>query len=257
MILVGTNGFQHRDWTPVFYPKGLDPRFWLRHYSRELGCCELGFTCYRLPEAPEIAQLVEESGGALQFLFRVPFRLVEGNCDHGDLARRFAAALWPLKESGQICGVVAQFGPGFEFIRDNFRYLCRLRDSLQGMVLITEFGRDEWLTQRAARHLAAERISIACVDGGERVSQGTFYCATASPAYVRFQGRNRSRWVKGDGSSQHDYLYSRAELAAAVPEIRRLEQQAERVVVLMNNTWRGQAALNAATLLELLASSTT
>jgi uncharacterized protein YecE (DUF72 family) len=252
MILVGTSGFQHRDWTPVFYPKGLDPRLWLRHYSRRFGCCELGFTCYRLPEESEIRELAEESGGVLQFLFRIPFRLAEGNPEEGDLARRFAAALWPLKESGQLCAVIAQFGPGFEFIRDNFRHLCRLRDSLQGLALVAEFGRTEWLTPKAARHLAAERISLACVDGGHQVTERTFYCATATPGYVRFQGRNSSRWIKGDGSAQHDYLYSRAELAAALPEIRRLEQQTERVVVLMNNTWRGQAALNAAMLLELL-----
>lgn len=251
MILVGTNGFQHRDWTPVFYPKELDPRLWLQYYSRQFGCCELGFTCYRLPEPSEILELADVSGGVIQFLFRVPFRLVEGNREEGDLARNFAATLWPLKESGQLCGVVGRFGPGFEFIRDNFRRLCRLRDSLEGLALVAEFGRAEWLTPKAARHLAAERISIACVDGG-RLTERTFYCATASPAYVRFQGRNSSRWIKGDESAQHDYLYSRAELAAAVPEIRRLEQEVERVVVLMNNTWRGQAALNARMLLELL-----
>ena len=252
MILVGTNGFQHRDWTPVFYPGRLDPRLWLQYYSRQFGCCELGFTCYRLPDPSEIRELAEESGRGLQFLFRVPFKLVEGNREQDDLARQFAAGLWPLQESGQLCGVVGQFGPGFEFMRDNFRHLCRLRDSLAGLRLVAEFGSAEWLTPKAARHLAAERISIACVDGGNRVTERTFYCATASPAYVRFQGRNSSRWIKGDGSAQHDYLYSRAELAAAVPEIRRLECEAENVVVLMNNTWRGQAALNAKMLLELL-----
>ena len=55
----------------------------------------------------------------------------------------------------------------------------------------------------------------------------------------------KSRWLKGDGSAQHDYLYSRAELAAVVPEIRRLEQESERVLVFMNNPWRGQAVINA------------
>jgi uncharacterized protein YecE (DUF72 family) len=252
MILIGTNGFQHRDWTPVFYPKGLDPRCWLRHYSRHFGCCELGFTCYRLPEPAAIQELMEESGGALQFLFRVPFKMVEGSTDNSEMARQFAAALWPLKEAGQLCAVVAQFGPGFEFMRDNFQRLCRLRDALEGMTMVAEFGNQAWLTPKAAKHLAAEHIPLACVDGGKGLSQPTFYCSTAGLAYVRFQGRNSSRWIKGDGSTQHDYLYSRAELEAAVPDIRRLGEQVEQVVVLMNNTWRGQAALNARMLLELL-----
>jgi uncharacterized protein YecE (DUF72 family) len=56
--------------------------------------------------------------------------------------------------------------------------------------------------------------------------------------------------MKGDGSARHDYLYSRAELAAAVPEIRRLEERCERVFVFFGNHWRGQAVINARMLLD-------
>jgi uncharacterized protein YecE (DUF72 family) len=251
MILVGTSGFQYNDWSPIFYPKGLDSRLRLRYYSRHFGCCELGFTYYRLPEPIAVQQLISESGGALQFVFRIPFR-VEDHPGNGDLACRFAASLWPLKEADQLAGVVAQFGPDFGFIRDNFRRLLLLRDSLRGIRLIAEFGCPDWLTLCAARHLGAERISIACIDGGVELRERTFYSATSDPAYVRFQGRNQSRWLKGDGSSQHNYLYSRAELAAAVPEIHRLEGECGRVLVVMNNPWRGQAVLNARMLQELL-----
>ena len=43
-----------------------------------------------------------------------------------------------------------------------------------------------------------------------------------------------------------------AELEAAVPEILRLSQECEQVLVLMNNPWRGQATINAQMLMELL-----
>jgi uncharacterized protein YecE (DUF72 family) len=252
MIFVGTSGFQHRDWVPVFYPRNLEPGLWLEYYSRFFGCCELGMTYYRVPEMTAIKQLADFTNGAVQFVFRVPRRLLEDRADCPNLARDFVSALWPLRDAGQLAGVVAQFAPEFAFIRDNFGRLCRLRDSLDGITLVAEFGCPDWLTPKAARHLAAERIALACVDGGMSLRDRTFYCATASLAYVRFQGRNLSKWVKGDGSAQHDYLYSRAELAAAVPEIRRLEQECERVLILMNNHWRGQAAVNAKMLQELL-----
>jgi uncharacterized protein YecE (DUF72 family) len=163
------------------------------------------------------------------------------------------SGLWPLTEAGQLAAVVARFGPEFAFIRDNFERLCRLQESLEGIRLVVEFGCPDWLTPRAAKHLSARRLALACIDGGANLNDRTFYCATADVAYVRFQGRRQSRWVQGDGSGQHDYLYSRAELAAAVPEILRLEEQCERVFVLMNNPWRGQAAVNARMLLELIA----
>jgi uncharacterized protein YecE (DUF72 family) len=252
MILVGTSGFKYREWVPVFYPRNLEPHAWLRYYSRQFRCCELGLTCYRIPENILIQELIEETCGALQLCFRVPFRLLEEHPDNADLAARLASALWPLKNSGQLSGALAQFPPEFGFIRDNFERLCLLRDSLEGIPLIAEFGSLDWLTPRAAKHLSAACITLACVDGGTSLKGKTFYYATTDLAYVRLQGRNHSRWVKGDGSEAHDYLYSRAELAAAASEIRRLEQESGRVLVFLGNHWRGQAVINARMLLEEL-----
>jgi uncharacterized protein YecE (DUF72 family) len=252
MVIVGTCGFQYRDWTPVFYPGNLDPACWLRYYSRRFGCCELGFTCYRIPEVSAVQEIADETQGAVQFVFRVPFKLTEERPDNSDLAQRFAASLWPLKDAGILAGVLAQFPPEFGFIRDNFDRLCLLRDSLEGIPLIAEFGCPDWLCTRAAKHLSSAQIALACIDGGIGLKEKTFFCSTAGVAYVRFQGRNQSKWIKGDGSTQHNYLYSRAELAAAIPEIRRLGQESERVLVFMNNHWRGQAVINARMLLELI-----
>lgn len=124
MILVGTSGFRYRDWTPVFYPEGLDPGEWLRYYSRRFGCCELGFTCYRIPEAQEVQEIMEETRGALPLVFRAPLRL-----DNPGLVR---------------------FPPEFVFLRDNFSGLLRLRDSLEGIRLIAEFGSAGWHSAQAA-----------------------------------------------------------------------------------------------------------
>jgi uncharacterized protein YecE (DUF72 family) len=252
MILIGTSGFQYRDWVTVFYPQNLDPDSWLRYYSQRFGCCELGFTHYRIPEVITIQQIIEETQGAIPFVFRIPFRLLEERPDNSQLAQRFAGSLWPLKDTGQLAGVLAQFPPKFEFIRDNFKRLCLLRDSLEGIPLIAEFGCSDWLSPAAAKHLASAHIAFACVDGGTSLKEKTFFCATTELAYIRFQGRNQSRWFKGDGSAQHDYLYSRAELAAVIPEIRRLERESEQVLVFMNNPWRGQAVINARMLMEQL-----
>jgi uncharacterized protein YecE (DUF72 family) len=252
MILVGTSGFQYRDWTPVFYPKDLAPNDWLRYYSQRLGCCELVFTTYRIPEVHEIQKIVEETRGSLPLVFRVPSRMTEDRPDNADLARRFVAALWPLRDIGQPAWVLAQFPPEFEFIRDNFTRLCTLRDSLEGIPLIAEFRCPDWHSPRAAKHLAAAQIAFACIDGGISLKEKAFFCATAGLAYIRFQGRNQPRWIKGDGSAQHDYLYSQAELTAVISEIRRLEQECEQVLVFMNNPWRGQAVINAHMLMEQL-----
>ncbi len=252
MILIGTSGFQYRDWVPVFYPGNLDPGSWLRYYSQRFGCCELSFTHYRIPEVITVQEIIEETRGAMALVFRAPARLSEEHPGNSELARRFVSALWPFKDTGQLAGVLAQFPPEFEFMRDNFERLCLLRDSLEGIPLIAEFGCVDWLSAKAAKHLASAHIALACVDSAASLKEKTFFCATAELAYVRFQGRNQSKWLKGDGSLQHDYLYSRAELAAVIPELRRLDQESERVLVFMNNPWRGQAVINASMLMEEL-----
>lgn len=49
-LLVGTSGWQYRDWRGAFYPEGLPQRCWLEHYSRRFDVVEVNNAFYRLPE---------------------------------------------------------------------------------------------------------------------------------------------------------------------------------------------------------------
>ena len=51
MLYVGTSGWQYRDWRESFYPSGLPPARWLRHYAERFRTVELNSSFYRLPEA--------------------------------------------------------------------------------------------------------------------------------------------------------------------------------------------------------------
>jgi uncharacterized protein YecE (DUF72 family) len=48
--LVGTSGWQYRDWRGRFYPDGLPQRRWLEHYAEQFATVELNNAFYRLPE---------------------------------------------------------------------------------------------------------------------------------------------------------------------------------------------------------------
>ena len=50
MILVGTSGWQYRDWRDRFYPAGTPQRRWLEHYARNFATVEVNNAFYRLPE---------------------------------------------------------------------------------------------------------------------------------------------------------------------------------------------------------------
>ena len=50
VILVGTSGWQYRDWRGRFYPDGLPQRLWLEHYASTFATVEVNNAFYRLPE---------------------------------------------------------------------------------------------------------------------------------------------------------------------------------------------------------------
>ena len=80
--------------------------------------------------------------------------------------------------------------------------------------------------------------------------------ATAPLAMVRFHGRNQETWEKKGitTAEKFRYLYDRSELAAWVPRIRELAQQAQDVHLVMNNCYGDYAVRNARDLSELLES---
>jgi uncharacterized protein YecE (DUF72 family) len=48
-LLVGTSGWQYRDWVGVLYPPGLPQRAWLEHYATRYVTVESNAAFYRLP----------------------------------------------------------------------------------------------------------------------------------------------------------------------------------------------------------------
>ena len=48
-VLVGTSGWQYRDWRGRFYPVGLPQRLWLEHHAAAFATTEVNNSFYRLP----------------------------------------------------------------------------------------------------------------------------------------------------------------------------------------------------------------
>ncbi|MDG4831210.1 DUF72 domain-containing protein [Solwaraspora sp. WMMD1047] len=49
-LLVGTSGWQYRDWRGRFYPADVPQRCWLEHYAGQFATVEVNNAFYRLPE---------------------------------------------------------------------------------------------------------------------------------------------------------------------------------------------------------------
>ena len=56
MILVGTSGWQYRDWRERFYPAGTPQRLWLEHFAAHFATVEVNNAFYHLPERETFAK---------------------------------------------------------------------------------------------------------------------------------------------------------------------------------------------------------
>jgi uncharacterized protein YecE (DUF72 family) len=54
-VLVGTSGWQYRDWREALYPRGLPQRDWLEYYAARYATVENNGTFYRLPATETFA----------------------------------------------------------------------------------------------------------------------------------------------------------------------------------------------------------
>jgi uncharacterized protein YecE (DUF72 family) len=60
-LLVGTSGWQYRDWRGRFYPQGLAQARWLEHYAERFATVESNNAFYRLPEPHTFAAWAERT----------------------------------------------------------------------------------------------------------------------------------------------------------------------------------------------------
>jgi uncharacterized protein YecE (DUF72 family) len=176
--------------------------------------------------------------------------------------RLFRAAVAPLAEAGKLGYVLFQFAPWVRYDAPRLDTLASLAERLPGWTIAVEFRHRSWFPEHAAETLAAlgaARLAHVIVDapvgagGVPRVS-----AATAPTAVFRLHGRNADGWLRqlrGEEPAvreKYDYLYSEAELRELLPEVERVEEEAEQVFISFNNNNRDYPVRNALTMKRLL-----
>jgi uncharacterized protein YecE (DUF72 family) len=185
MILVGTSGWQYRDWRGRFYPEGLPQRRWLPYFSERFPIVEVNNTFYMLPKEETFVRWREESADGFLFVVkasrfithirrlrdcREPVKLFWGRC------RRLGAKLGP---------VLFQLPPTFQ------ADLPRLEEFIgllpRTMRAAFEFRHPSWDTEDTRGVLDRKGCALVLADRpGWQVPD----VVTGGWAYVRFhQGR--------------------------------------------------------------------
>lgn len=258
VILVGTSGFSYEDWRGVFYPADLPARDMLSYYSQHFPVVELDFTYYRMPSPRTIGQIERKTGAGFTFCVKayreITHERPQDRAELRSLCRQFAAAVEPITEAGKLGCILVQFPWSFTPAPANRALVEDLPELFPGVPLVVEFRNDRWICDEVRQLLSRAGLGFCAVD--EPRLKGLMppvAWVTAPVAYVRFHGRNASKWWKHEHAwERYDYLYSEGELQPWVPRIREMAATAARTYVLFNNCHAGQAAKNASMMQLLL-----
>ncbi|MBI4261640.1 MAG: DUF72 domain-containing protein [Actinobacteria bacterium] len=237
MILVGTSGWQYRDWRGVLYPEGLPQRRWLAHFSARFPAVEVNNSFYRLPTEETFVRWREESADGFTFAVKASRYITH--------SRRLREAEEPVRLfldrarrlGGKLGPVLYQLPPRFPADLDRLEGFLR---ALPGDVRAAfEFRDRSW--DRDGVRAVLDRVGAAWVladSPGARVEDHV----TGGWSYVRLHRG-------GHGSAGADYAREKlrrwADRIAALP--------ARDVYVFFNNDPTGAAVRDARTLLDLLA----
>jgi uncharacterized protein YecE (DUF72 family) len=186
MILVGTSGWQYRDWRRRFYPEGLAQRGWLGYFSERFPVVEVNNTFYMLPKDETFVRWRQESAAGFLFVVKASRYITH--------IRRLRDGREPLKLFWSRCRRLGKkLGPVLFQLPPNFPADL---ERLEGFVALLpptmraafEFRHPSWGTDEARALLDRAGCALVLPDRpGWRVTD----VVTGGWAYVRFHQGQR------------------------------------------------------------------
>jgi uncharacterized protein YecE (DUF72 family) len=251
-LYIGPAGWQYDDWYGPVYPsprpRGFDPLAYIASYFNLI---EINSTFYRIPTPESCRRWVERIEIHPRFLFTAKAHQSFTHRSDSRPADRaeFVRALSPLFDAGRLGAVLLQFPWSFRFDAVSRQRLDALIADLDILPLALEVRHASWESDEATAYLSAKAIAVCGVDQpviGESLRPYRFRAGPAG-AYFRFHGRNYRHWFASDAGrdQRYDYLYRESELSPWADVIRSAARDSERVFVVLNNHFRGQAPANA------------
>ncbi len=258
MLYLGTAGFSYPDWVGVLYPEDMKSGDFLSYYATKFNSVELDFTYYRQPVPKTMEAMARKVPKDFRFTVKahktITHEVPETAEERAKEIETFKAGIAPMAESGTLGCILYQFPWGFKYSPENLEYVVSLRDKVPLAPAVVEFRNALWARDDVYKALRGSSTGFCCVD--EPNLHGLFpkvSLVTSKIGYLRFHGRNAAKWWSHkEAWERYDYLYTDDEMKPWIPKIRAMEEEADDTYVLYNNCHRGQAAVNAVRMKELL-----
>jgi len=247
-IRIGVAGWSYEDWKGVVYdPRERNP---LRFLADYFDCIEINTSFYR-PIHPGYAhKWISDVARNDRFKFAAKIwrRLTHEQEPYGveDVAI-FKEGLKFLVSARRLCALLFQFPFYFTdtpLARDRLK---KLAADFSEYPKVIEVRDASWARNDALDFMKKLGFSVAHLD--MPLAKNSFSgegLDTGEVGYLRLHGRNYDTWFKkGAGRDEkYNYLYNDEEIDELVERIERIRKIAKKLIVIANNHYIGQAAVN-------------
>ena len=248
MLLIGTSGYDYPDWKGGFYPEKLAHAKFLEYYSQHFNSLELNGTYYRMPTAGQMLRMIERTEKRVFFTVKA-FQGMTHDIQpqqYKTIIGEFKKALEPLQNEKLLLCALLQFPERFNYDKENRVYLDMLLKELKDIPVVVEMRNNKWQNENVYKTFRERNIGWCITDNpdvGRLLKQE--YLTTSDIAYMRFHGRNKEMWYKGDNESRYDYMYTDSELKKFIEPIKEMLKHSKVVQLFFNNHAKSQATVNA------------
>jgi len=252
-IYIGAAGWSYPDWEGVVYPSPR-PRgkTELAYLANFLDAVEVNTSFYRPPAAAMAERWVKQVAEKPGFLFTAKlWQRFTHERERGWTAaevEQFKSGIRPLREANRFGALLMQFPWSFRADGANRDWLSRLAEVFGEFPCVLEVRHASWDSPESREFLRRAGLNFCNIDQPpSRSSIGPTSVATGPVAYYRFHGRNAQAWFARDAGrdERYNYLYSDDELAPWAEKIAAMAAEVQRLFVMNNNHYRGQAVVNA------------
>jgi uncharacterized protein YecE (DUF72 family) len=248
-IHFGTAGWSYEDWKGIVYgSEKIHPLVFLAHY---INFIEINSTFYRLPVMQFALSWVKKVEPFPRFLFSVKLHQVFTH-QRKDFSQKevdqFKLGIEPLRANSRLASILLQFPWSYRYSDKHREYLIRLFELFTGYPLALEIRHSSWDIPLFYELLQEYRVCFCNID--QPIFRNSIKPSEVSTnpefSYVRLHGRNYNNWFKESAGrdERYNYLYSKDELQDWVKRIKGLAKKGEKVYVIANNHYRGQALAN-------------
>jgi uncharacterized protein YecE (DUF72 family) len=252
-VRIGTSGYSFPDWVGNYYPESAAREKMFDHYVRDFDTVEINSTYYGIPHPRVLANMEKKTPGQFEFLVKTHGSFTHERDQADPNISKLLKAVSPLRDSGKLKGLLAQFPYSFRYSSSNLDFIRDKNSRLDGVPLFVEFRHDSWLRLDVKEALRGANIGYTNVDEPPLPHLLPPESETTTEiGYIRLHGRNSAQWWQG-GGERYNYSYTDDQLSEWVKRLETLRQKADRIYVFFNNCHLGRAVRDAHRFMELLA----